>query len=184
MTSFLNKKKKGNKISWHEKYLPFVSRSPEMQIKWLLSAFKKGILNREELVPYVRLLLSGDDIEKKTRLKELFRDLDKEALTALLVTADIYDTAKLFRLLPTADEIQAEIAISKHLPAYEKKTRKIIDDIFYAVNERPDRLLEAAARSLLAKGEAPSYFQSNYERFQEILHDEEFLLSIYPNAQK
>ena len=178
------KKNKSRKSSWLEKYLPFVSRSPDMQIKWLLNAFKKKILTREELVPYVRLLLNEDDIEKEDRLKELFGELDRESLTMLLETADIYDTAQLFRLLPAPDVRQARIALQKHLPAYEKKPQKILDDIFYAINERPGRLLQEAAESLLASNEAPSHLERNYRRFLEILHDEEFLLSIYPNAQR
>jgi hypothetical protein len=177
---FFNKKK----INWHERYLPFVSRSPEMQIKWLINAFKKGILTNEELIPYVRILLDKDDIEKEIQLKEIFKKLDKETLTMLLLTADIYDTAQLFRLLPTADAQQAEIALKKYLPAYEKKPQKILDDIFYAVNDRPGHLLQKAAESLMTSGKAPPYFQKNYKRFLEILHDEEFLLSIYPNAQR
>ena len=178
------KRNKGKRMSWHEKYLPFVSRSPEMQIKWLLNSFSRGILSREELVPYVRLLLNENDIEKQARLKELFEELNKEALTTLLLTADIYDTAKLFRLLPTADVQQAVIALKKHLPSYEKKPQKILDDIFYAIHDRSGHLLQQAVESLPAGGDVPDYFQENYKRFLEILHDEEFLLAIYPNAQR
>lgn len=181
---FFNKRNHEKKIRWHERYLPFVSRSPEMQIKWLINAFRKGVLTNEELVPYVRLLLSEDDFDKETQLRELFKKLKKEELSMLLITADIYDTAKLFRLLPSADAEQAGIALQKHLPAYEKKPQKIFDDIFYAINDRPGNILQKAAESLMASGDTPPYFKKNYKRFLEILHDEEFLLSIYPKAQR
>ena len=172
------------KGSWYQKYIPFVARSPEMQIEWLIAAFRKKKLTREELAPYVHLLLEDENNSDFGHLKTLFQDLDKHVLDDLLITVDIYDTPKLFRLLPEPSLQQAVIALGKKLPPYEKKPQKVMDEVFFAVNERAGKLLQWAAGSLLAKGEVASHFQRNYERFLEILHDEEFLVSIYPNIKR
>ena len=184
MNFMQGKDKERRKRNWYQKYLPFVARSPEMQTEWLVAAFKKKKLSREELAPYIQLLLEDDLNSDFVRLKTLFQGLDKQVLDDLLVTVDIYDTPKLFRLLPEPTLQQAVIALKKHLPPYEKKPQKVMDEVFFAVNERAGDLLQWAAGSLLAQGEVDSHFQKNYERFLELLHDEKFLISIYPNTKR
>lgn len=184
MTFFQGTDMDRHKRRWYQKYLPFVARSPEMQIEWLVDAFNKKKLTRKELAPYLHLLLEDDHNSDFDHLKTLFQDLDKQFLDDLLVTVDIYDTPKMFRLLPEPALQQAVIALKKHLPPYEKKPQKVMDEVFFAVNERAGKLLQWAAGSLLAKGEVASHFQKNYERFLELLHDENFLISIYPNTKR
>lgn len=184
MNFFQGKDRGRHKRRWYQKYLPFVARSPEMQIEWLVAAFKKKRLTREELAPYLHLLLEEDHNSDFDHLKTLFQALDKQVLDDLLVTVDIYDTPKMFRLLPDPTLPDAVIALKKYLPPYEKRPQKVMDEVFFAVNERAGQLLQWAAGSLLAKGEVASHFQGNYERFLEILHDEEFLISIYPNTKR
>lgn len=184
MNFMQGKDKERRKRSWYQKYLPFVARSPEMQIEWLVAALKKKRLTREELAPYIHLFLEDDQNSDFDRLKTLFQGLDKQVLDDLLVTVDIYDTPKLFRLLPEPTLPQALIALNKHLPVYEKKPKKVIDEVFFAVNECSGELLQWAAGLLLAKGEVASHFQKNYERFLELLYDENFLISIYPNTKR
>jgi hypothetical protein len=59
----------------------------------------------------------------------------------------------------------------------------ILDKVFYAVSDYSRELLEQAAGKLMQEGKATEDFRDNYARFQEILEDEEFLLSLYPNAR-
>ena len=40
MNFMQGKDKERRKKSWYQKYLPFVARSPEMQIEWLVAALK------------------------------------------------------------------------------------------------------------------------------------------------
>ena len=37
---------------WYEKYLPFVAKSPEMQIEWLEQVARKNSLTLPEVTPY------------------------------------------------------------------------------------------------------------------------------------
>jgi hypothetical protein len=174
---------KKRKNSWLERYLPFVSKSPEMKIKWLIVVFRKGILSQEEITPYIRLLLADNSTEENEQLKELFRELDPEMQCRFLEAADVYDVPALFRLCPEPTPRHAEIALLKKVPPYEKKTQLVLDKIFYAVSDRSRDLLEQAAELLIREGKASANFKENYARFQEILEDEEFLLSLYPNAR-
>lgn len=59
----------------------------------------------------------------------------------------------------------------------------ILDKVFYAINESDEDLLENVAEKMIGEGNEPEKFQENYKRFREILKDEEFLLSLYPNAR-
>jgi hypothetical protein len=180
MTAELIRKRKNN---WLERYLPFVSKSPEMKIKWLIQVFKKGILSQEEITPYIRLLLADNSYEENEQLKVLFQELDAEMQCRFLEAADVYDTPALFRLCPEPTLRHAQIAMLKKVPPYEKKTQLILDKIFYAVSDRSRELLEQTAELLLREGMASANFRENYARFQEILEDEELLLSLYPNAR-
>jgi len=180
MISFLNNKKSN---SWLERCLPFVSKSPEMKIRWLTRVFRKGILSQEEITPYIRLLLAEKSGEEQEELRKTFWELDVEMQYRFLAAADIYDTPKLFALCPNPTLRHAEIALLKKVPPYEKKTQFILDKVFYAVSGHSRELLEQAAALLIKEGKASANFKENYARFQEILEDEEFLLSLYPNAR-
>jgi hypothetical protein len=180
MISFLNKIKTNN---WLERCLPFVSKSPEMKIRWLTGVFRKGILSQEEITPYIRLLMEEKSGEEHEQLKKAFRELDGEMQYRFLEAADIYDTPKLFALCPNQTLRHAEIALLKKVPPYEKKTQLILDKVFYAISDHSRELLEQAAELLIKEGKASANFKENYARFQEILEDEEFLLSLYPNAR-
>ncbi|MBI5556521.1 MAG: hypothetical protein HY885_02680 [Deltaproteobacteria bacterium] len=175
--------KNNTKNKWLERYLPFVSKSPEMKIKWLKSAFRKGILSSEEITPYIRLLLSETCSDENAQLAKLVAELDPEMRCLFLDAADVYDTPRLFRLFAAPTLRHAEIALLKKVPPYEKKTQLILDKVFYAVSDYSKELLEQAAGKLMAEGKATEDFRDNYARFQEILGDEEFLLSLYPNAR-
>ncbi|MEW6518225.1 MAG: hypothetical protein AB1461_02315 [Thermodesulfobacteriota bacterium] len=179
MASFLNNKKN----NWLERCLPFVSKSPEMKIRWLITVFRKGVLSQEEITPYIRLLLAEKSGEEQEELRTVFRELDVEMQYRFLEAADIYDTPKLFALCPNPTLRHAEIALLKKMPPYEKKTQFILDKIFYAISDRSRELLEQAAELLIREGRTSPNFKENYARFQEILEDEEFLLSLYPNAR-
>ena len=178
MLSFL---KKNN--NWLERCLPFVSKSPEMKIRWLIGVFRKGVLSLEEITPYIRLLLAEKSGEEQGELGQAFRQLDEEMQYRFLEAADIYDTPKLFALCPNPTLKHAEIALLKQVPPYEKKTQFILDKIFYAISDYSRELLEQAADMVIREGRVSANFQENYARFQEILQDEEFLLSLYPNAR-
>ncbi len=168
--------------NWLERYFPFVAKSPEMKIHWLEGAAMKGVLSREEITPYVRLLLAEHDTEQES-YRKLFAQLSDEMQIFLLDAADIYDIPKLFRLLPCPGMEHAKVALVKSLPYYEKEKQLIRDRVFYAINDYSGELLEKVVRKLINEERAPEYFQENYERFQEIMEDEEFLLSLYPKSR-
>jgi hypothetical protein len=172
-----------NKNNWLERYLPFVSKGPEMKIRWLVRVFRKGILSQEEITPYIRLLLAEKCGEENEQLKKAFGELNVEMQYRFLEAADVYDTPTLFRLCPEPTPRHAEIALLKMAPPYEKKTQLILDKIFYAISDHSRDLLEQTAKLLIREGKASASFAENYARFQEILDDEEFLLSLYPNAR-
>ncbi|MFH1217403.1 MAG: hypothetical protein V1706_12950 [Pseudomonadota bacterium] len=120
--------------------------------------------------------------EEDMELAEIFKELDEDVQCGLLAAADIYDTPKLFRLCRQPTRRHAELALLKKVPPYEKKTQLVLDKVFYAVSDYSRELLDEAVRDLVKEGKASKSLWENYERFQAILEDEEFLLSLYPNA--
>ncbi len=168
--------------NWLERYFPFVAKSPDMKIRWLEGVVRKEVLSREEVTPYVRLLLTEHNVEEES-YKQLFEQLDEDVQISLLDAADIYDIPKLFRLLPDPGMKHAAIALMKHLPAYEKEKQLVLDRVFYAIHDYSGELLDKAAQKLIDEEKVAEYFRRNYERFQEILEDEDFLLSLYPKAR-
>lgn len=175
---------KTTKNNWFDRYLPFVSKSPQMKIKWLKGVFKKGVLSLEEITPYIRLLVTDDNSgEENELLAELFKELEPEMQYRFLEAADIYDTPKLFRFFPSPTTRHAKIALMKKVPPYEKKIQLIRDNVFYAVSDYSKDLLAETAKLMVEEGKASQRFLENYERFKEILGDEEFLLSLYPKAR-
>jgi hypothetical protein len=172
---------KRDKRHWYENYLPFIARSPRMQIDWLIATFRKGTLTCQEIAPYIRLLLEEDKDEEL--LRNLFQTLDEWVLTEMLRAADIYDTPRLFRLIPHPSLAQAGLALGKAVPPYETKVDSIRDKIFRAVHSSSEELLKEAMDNLQKRGEVTPEFAASYERFNEILMDAKILSSLYPKAK-
>lgn len=192
-----------NKIptrKWHENYLPFVAKSPEMQVEWLVNHLarlrmsgaeeKTGILSREEIKPYIKLLLeevsavggASEAAGKDNRLLELLTNISEDDLLLMIECADIYDIPRLFGLLSEVSERQAIMALKKVPPLFEKNPLMVIDRVFHAIKEKSTELLEASAQGVLASDDAPENFSANYERFREIMMDEHILSLLYPKA--
>jgi hypothetical protein len=187
---------------WYEKYLPFVAKSPEMQVEWLKVMLAKlrdsagvdrtGVLSREEIKPYIRLLLEGNEIgqelqdedeRNRDQLMNLLAGLGEYNLQLLLECADIYEVPMLIGLLRTCTKELAFTALMKTAPPYEKNPLLIYDRVFHAIREKSAELLEQAAADVLASSEAPENFAANYERFKEIMLDEHILGLLYPKAK-
>lgn len=193
--------KKVAKGKWHKKYLPFVAKSPEMQVDWLAAKLaslkesgdsdKTGILSREELVPYIRILLgnvsevrgaeelSADDEQLACFLEEI----SDEDLLMMIECAEIYDVPKLFRILKSISIDQAVVAMQKVPPPFERNPLLIMDRVFHSLREKSAELLEEAAKEVLASDDAPDNFAANYGRFKEIVLDENILAIMYPKAK-
>lgn len=174
-----------HKKKWYEKYLPFVARSPKMQVEWLRSVFKKGFLTNEEITPYIRLVLADieSDEEKKEQLTDLLNRLDGEVLEEFFLAAEIYDSPKLFSLIRQPTIQQAVIVLRKSLPPYEKTPRLVLDKVFQAIHDKSAVLFEEAAEALRKSNDVPEHFESAYKRFQEIVEDEKILSALYPKAK-
>ena len=170
------------KRKWYEKYLPFVARSPEMQLHWLESAFRKGVLTSHEITPYIKLFMAPDGEGNLARVRGLLHSLDSRAIEKMLAAADIYDVPDLFRCVAEPTVLQAVIAITKAPPPYEKAPQLVIDKVFQAVYDCSEDLLEQAAVRVAGSAEAPAHFQGAYERFKEIKEDEKLLSALYPKA--
>ncbi len=187
---------------WYEKYLPFVAKSPEMQVEWLRSMLVKlrdsagvdrtGVLSREEIKPYIRLLLEGSEVDRelhdddelsRNRLMSLLAGLAEDDLLLLVECADIYEVPKLIGLLRSCTKEIAYTALMKTPPTYEKNPLLISDRVFQAIREKSAELLEQAAEDVLASSVAPDNFAGNYERFKEIMLDEHILGLLYPKAK-
>lgn len=168
---------------WYEKFLPFVARGPELQLEWLVNMLQKNALPLEDLAPYIKLLLDGNSDEDNRKIADYLAGIDDDLICKLLEASEIYDTPALFKLIPEPKLRHADIALRKTVPPYEKKPLMIMDRIYYAVYNRSEKLLKEAAERIIQKGDGPYGFASNYQRFMEILEDEEFLLSLYPNAR-
>jgi hypothetical protein len=171
----------GDRRKWYEKYLPFVAQSPRMQIDWLIGVFRKGSLTHEEITPYIRLLLA--DGQDDQVIRDLFLSLDEGVLTEMLRAADIYDTPKLFHLIPHPTLGQAGIALRKTPPPYEKAPVQVREKIFRAVYDSSEELLKQAVEDLKERRETSAEFEETYERFNEILMDAKILSSLYPKAK-
>lgn len=176
---------------WSEA-LPFVAKSQEMQIAWLVAALKKGALAPAELTPYLRLLLMEDVWEQSEEsavaesaggLALLLAEVEPELVTRMLECADFYDLPKLVRLIPTPTLAQATITLRKSPPPYEKNVLIACHRLLQAIHARSPQLLEEAAAQLARSGVLPVYFAEAYAQFREILRDEAFLSSMYPKAK-
>lgn len=170
------------KRKWYEKYLPFVARSPEMQLRWLESAFRKGALAPEEIMPYIKLFMAPDGAGNLARVRGLLHSLSGGTIEKMLGAADIYDVPDLFRCVAEPTVSQAVIAITKAPPPYEKTPQLVVDKVFQAVYDCSEELLDQAAGRVNGSAEMPARFQEDYERFKEIKEDEKLLSALYPKA--
>ena len=170
------------KRKWYEKYLPFVARSPEMQLRWLESAFRKEALTSREITPYVKLFMAPDGEANLARVRGLLHSLSGAAIEKMLGAADIYDVPDLFRCVAEPTEAQAVIAITKAVPPYEKSPELVVDKVFQAVYDCSEELLAQAAVRVAGSADRPAHFQEAYERFKEIKEDEKLLSALYPKA--
>ena len=170
------------KRKWYEKYLPFVARSPEMQLRWLEVAFRKGALIPEEIMPYIKLFMAPDGAGNPARVRGLLHSLSGAAIEKMLGAADIYDVPDLFRCVAEPTVLQAVIAITKAPPPYEKTPQLVVDKVFQAVYDCSEELLDQAAGRVNGSAEMPAHFQEDYERFKEIKEDEKLLSALYPKA--
>lgn len=170
------------KRKWYEKYLPFVARSTEMQLRWLESAFRKGTLTSHEITPYIKLFMAPDGDGNLARVRGLLHLLSGSAIEKMLNAADIYDVPDLFRCVAEPTVEQAVIAISKAPPPYEKSPQLVIDKVFQAVYDCSEELLAQAAARVAGGADMPAHFQEAYERFKEIKEDQKLLSALYPKA--
>ena len=174
--------------------LPFVARSPEMKVEWLLGVFKKNTLSCSEIAPYMHLLLSeysseegiidyGTLEENQDSLKAIFSRLPREVILKMLQCTEIYDIPVLLELANKLTVDEAVVVLRKVPPPYEKNTALIFDRVFQAVHSCGDNLLDEAAEKMDEQGEMPEHFKADYDRFKEILMDEKILTSLYPQAK-
>ena len=168
--------------------LPFVARSPERQVEWLVAELRKGVLTDKEIAPYMHLLVS-EYVARKERgegadeWQEIFARLPREIAVAMIRCVEIYDVPGLLELIKELTVEDAVLVLRKVPPPYEKKSLLLLDRVFQAVNSCGDHLLERAAQKMALEGEAPAHFPGAYKRFQEILIDEKILTALYPQAK-
>ncbi|MDH3394401.1 MAG: hypothetical protein OEL66_10365, partial [Desulfobulbaceae bacterium] len=114
------------KRKWYEKYLPFVAKGRRMQVEWLAGVIRKGAFHLDEVTPYVRLLLAEEEVDDSEKLVTLLKDLEEKVICRMVEAADIYDVAKLLRLVPEPTVEQALFALSKEPPPYEKNPEEVL----------------------------------------------------------
>lgn len=176
-------RKKMLQRKWYDKYLPFVARSPEMQLEWLVSVLKKESLSFQEVTPYIRLFLTDDKEEKLEILMGLISTLSEDVLDKFISAADIYDVPQVFAMISRPTIKQGVLALSKEPPPYEKNIQAVLDKLFWALHNHSEEYLAQASETLLESGAAPSYFGKEYARFIEIVEDEKILSALYPKAR-
>ncbi|HCC53825.1 MAG TPA: hypothetical protein DEQ20_02710 [Desulfobulbaceae bacterium] len=170
------------KQRWYEKYLPFVARSPEMQLRWLEASFRKGALASHEITPYIRLFMAPDGEENLARVRALLSGLSDSAIEQMLGAADINDVPALFRCFADPKLSHAVVALTKVPPPYEKNPQLVVDKILQAVYDCSEALLTQAAEKVSGSAARPAHFQEAYERFKEVKEDEKLLSALYPKA--
>ena len=171
------------KNQWYLRYLPFIAKPQYLQVEWLTAECKKNILSKDELLPYVRLLFDLESEKERIALKGSLAELDEDVIYTILDVADLYIIAKVIELIPEMNRLLTEVVLLKEMPPYEQKPQKIMDQVFYSINQRAGGLLDDVAVLLLKEGRAPSGFRGNYARFKEILADEEFIRIQWPSVK-
>lgn len=174
--------KQGSK-KWYDAYVPFVARSVESQIDWLIAAFHKRVLTPQEITPYIRLLLTEDAPEKLDELTGLFKHIDERVLADMLIAADIHEVAKLISLIPHPTKQHASIALGKSPAPYEKTPEILVHKVFQSIYDYSESLLSEAVVLLREQGDMPSHFDAAYARFRETIEDQKLLSSLYPKAR-
>ncbi|MEN8134986.1 MAG: hypothetical protein ABFS18_05550 [Thermodesulfobacteriota bacterium] len=185
---------------WYEKYLPFVAKSQEMQLEWLVDKLSRlrnsvdkertGLLSCEELKPYISLLIEGNPGGKELGvaagagdvLGALLGNIKESDLLLMVECAGIYDVPRLFSLMRQITKEQAVMAMKKVPPLYEKKPLLVVDRVFHAIKEKSTELLEDAAAEIMGSDAGPIGFVDNYERFRGVMMDEQILSILYPKA--
>lgn len=170
--------------------LPFIARSPDLQVEWLVGEFRRGVLSDKEIAPYMHLLVTGyvarrdrGDGDSVDELRQIFAHLSREVVVAMIRCTEIYDIPDLLELIRELTVEEAVLVLKKEPPPYEKRSLFLLDRVFQAVNGCGDHLLERAGAKMASNGGGPAHFASAYERFQEILIDEKILTSLYPQAK-
>ena len=172
--------------------LPFVARSPEMKVEWLLGVLAKGELTRAEVAPYMHLLLTEYANEREEvefdgtehPLRAIFRRLDAGVVSEMVRCTEIYDVPVLLDLVGELTVDDAVAVLRKTPPPYEKKALYLLDQVFQAVHRRGGpEIVDQAAAKMRREGTVPPHFDAACERFKEILIDEKILSSLYPQAK-
>lgn len=179
---------------WSEA-LPFVARSPEMKVNWLVGVLAKKSLTEDEIAPYIHLLLNeyqntgdlsknaGGNNNFQSLLPKLFSKIPRNVVVELIECTGIYDIPLLLEIIKPITVEEAVLILQKTTPAYEKRPMEIYDLVFQAVHNCDEHLLEKAKEKMLQAGNIPKHFNSEYDRFQEILKDKEVLNLLFPQAK-
>ncbi|NOX24591.1 MAG: hypothetical protein GXP59_00430 [Deltaproteobacteria bacterium] len=174
--------------------LPFVARSPERKVAWLVGVLNRKALTAEEIAPYIHIMLNeyhhAEELDQKAgngndceRLAGLFAAIPREIITEIINCTSIYDIPLLLTVIRTITEDEAVLILKKIPPVYEKKPTRVFDLVFQAIHNCGEYLLPQAKIKMRVSGDMPEHFNSIYERFQEILRDKEILSSIFPQSQ-
>ena len=176
-------KNKSLQRKWYDKYLPFVARSPQMQLEWLVSVLRKKNLSFQEITPYIKIFLTDEDNAKRTILINLISKLDEQFVDKIITAADIYDTPKIFSLSTQPTVLQAVMALQKTPPPYETNSQAVLDKLYRELHNHSEIFLKEASEQLLASGDVPEHFEKQFAQFQEIVEDEKVLSALYPKAR-
>ena len=124
-----------------------------------------------------------EDFADNDQLAGFLEAIGDEKLLVMIECAEIYDVPKLFRILRELSVKQAVVAMKKVPRPYERNPLLIMDRVFHSMREKSVELLEEATSEVLASDDAPDDFADNYERFKEIVLDENILSAMYPKAK-
>ncbi len=180
---WLRRLRRPRKGRWWEKYLPFVARSPEKQVEWLLTAFRRQTLSAEEIRPYVSLLLEDDHPEAREELRQLLAPIGSVMWCRLLAAADITDLPTLIGLMPDLGVEEAKIALQAVPPPYVTAPEPLLDAVHDALHHKNAAVYDQAVQQLLTADEAPPHLPAAHARFTEILRDRELLSTLFPRAR-
>ncbi len=172
---------------WSEA-LPFVARSPEMKVNWLVGTLAKKSLTEDEIAPYMHLLLkeykNGEqNNESQSLLPSSFSKIPRDIIIKLIECTEVYDIPVFLEIIRPISVEEAVIALQKTTPAYEKRPMEVYDLVFQAVHNCDKHILEKAKEKMLQADNIPQHFNSEYDRFQEILKDKEVLSQLFPQAK-